>query len=188
MKALSNRITRLSTGPATLLGLVLFCAFIIWVLPDQAARADAATGGARSPDTSFFYTPTDLYEMADAYGADGRSHYVRARFTFDVIWPLVYLLFLATAISWSFRRFFEAGSQWLLANLMPVLGVLFDYLENISASVVMSRFPSTTPLVDWLATIFTMTKWVFVQGSFVVLIIGSAVGAVGRMRRARSAH
>ena len=115
-------------------------------------------GDAGSPDRSFFYTPTELYDMAEAYGADGRRQYVRARFTFDVIWPLAYLLFLATAISWTFRRAFGAGSRLMLANLAPVAGVALDYLENISASIVMARYPSRTPVVDWLATVFTMLK------------------------------
>ncbi len=183
MRRLSNRIAGLSTGLFTLLGVVVFAAFIIWVLPDQAARAEAVTGDAGSPDTSFFYPPSELYDMAEAYGEDGRSQYVRARYTFDVIWPLAYLLFLATAISWVFRRAFAANSRLQLANLLPVASVVFDYLENAAASIVMIRFPATTPVVDWLATVFTMTKWIFVQGSFGVLLVGLAVGAVRWLRK-----
>ena len=42
------------------------------------------------------YSTSDLYEMAQSYGADGRGLYVKARFTFDLVWPLVYTLFLVT--------------------------------------------------------------------------------------------
>lgn len=170
----------------TLLGIVVFAVFIVWVLPGQAEQAEAITGDAGSPDTSFFYPPSELYDMAEAYGEDGRAQYVRARYTFDVVWPLAYLLFLATAISWVFRRFFAADSRWQLVNLMPVAGVVFDYLENAAASIVMSRYPATTPVVDWLATVFTMLKWVFVQGSFVVLLGGLLVGAVRWLAGRRS--
>ncbi|MCU0510006.1 MAG: hypothetical protein MUC34_16810, partial [Anaerolineae bacterium] len=63
---------------------------------------------------------------------------------------------------------------------------LFDYLENICASIVMARYPAQTPVVDLLATIFTPIKWVFVVGSFVVLAV-VAVAALARALRNRKA-
>jgi hypothetical protein len=62
--------------------------------------------------------------------------------------------------------------------------MLFDYLENISTSVVMIRYPRPTAVVDTLAAVFTLVKWIFVNGSFVLLLIGMVVGAV-RWVRAR---
>jgi len=61
-----------------------------------------------------------------------------------------------------------------MANLVPILGMIFDYLENSSTSLVMLRYPARTPLVDFLAPLFTAIKWVFVGGSFVLLLIGMA--------------
>ena len=113
-----------------------------------------------------------LKKMAEAYGEQGRAAYIRARFTFDLIWPLVYGFFLVTAISWVFARGFPPESRWRWANLAPILGMLFDYLENISTSLVMFRYPATTPIVAWLAPFFTTVKWIFVNGSFVLLVIG----------------
>jgi hypothetical protein len=143
-----------------------------------------------SPDLSFFYSPADLYRMAEAYGPPGRRAYIRQRFTFDVAWPIVYTLFLTTAISWLFRRTFPTESRWQLANVAPVAGALLDYLENLSTSLVMARYPARTPVVDVLAPAFTFAKWVFVGGSFVLLVVGIG-GALwhvtrrGRTRRER---
>lgn len=184
LKKFSDWIRRVSTGWVALLALVLFLLFTALVLPGQAAKAEIDTGSARSPDTSFFYTAQDLYEMAEAYGEEGRRAYVRARFTFDLIWPLVYTVFLCTGISWIFQKAFAPDSPWQRANLAPLLGALFDYLENASTSVVMVRYPSPTALVDTLAAVFTLAKWVFVLGSFVLLLVGVIVGAV-RWTRAR---
>ena len=72
-----------------LLALVVFLLFTALVLPAQSAQAEAQFAGVGSPDTSFWYTPDDLYRMAEAYGAQGRPAYNRARFTFDIAWPLV---------------------------------------------------------------------------------------------------
>jgi hypothetical protein len=63
------------------------------------------------------------------------------------------------------------------------LGVVLDYLENIAASVIMARYPSPTMVVDRLATVFTMAKWIFVSGSFVLLFMGITVGVVRWTRR-----
>lgn len=109
--------------------------------------------------------------MTEAYGAEGRAAYVRARFTFDLIFPLSYLFFLATSISWVMKRAVpNPDSRWRLLNLFPVFGALFDYLENISTSIVMMNYPQHTFLFDALAPIFTLIKWFFVNGSFVILV------------------
>lgn len=73
--------------------------------------------------------------MTEVYGKQGREAYVRARFTFDVLWPLVCTMFMSTAISWVYIRAFPLDSRGQRANLAPVLGALFDYLENLSTSL-----------------------------------------------------
>lgn len=183
MQTTSNWIHRISTGWVTLLCLVIFLLFGALVLPGQSRQAAEVSGGADSPDTSFSYTRDDLYRMAETYGEAGRAAYIRARFTFDLVFPLVYTAFLATAISWLFRKGFPPDSPWQLANLVPVLGAIFDYLENISAALVMGRYPALTPVVDSLAPVFTFIKWIFVGGSFALLVIGLAAFILKRFKK-----
>ncbi len=183
LKRISDFFYSISRGWAALIALAVFAVFIGVVLPDQARKAETYSADAGSPDTSFFYSPADLYRMADAYGAEGRSAYIRARLTFDVVWPLAYLFFLATSVSWALTRALPAGDRWRLLNLFPLAGVVFDYLENISAALVMGRYPDPTPFVDILTPVFTAAKWIFVNGSFVILVIGLFSAAWGWMRR-----
>jgi hypothetical protein len=184
-RQLSGWLSKVSTGWVALAALVGFLLFTALVLPNQAARSEAETGDVGSPDMSLFYSPERLYQLADAYGAEGRQAYIRARFTFDVIWPLVYVVFLSTAISWVYGKAFEAGSWWQRMNLAPVLGALFDYVENLSTSLVMWRYPDRTAVVDVLAPVFTLVKWILVGGSFGLLLIGVAVGAWRWLQRSR---
>ena len=65
--------------------------------------------------------------------------------------------------------------------------MLFDLLENISTSLVMYRFPERTPVVDSLASVFTFLKWVFVAGSFLLLIGGIVIGIWGLYKRRSTA-
>ena len=171
LKKLSVKLYQFSSGFVTLLGLLIFAVFVAFVLPQQADRAESISQGAGSPDMSYFYSSMDLYNMAETYGAEGRAAYIRARFTFDLVFPLTYLFFLATSISWvMLRAASDANSRWRLLNLFPVFGALFDYLENISASVVMLNYPQHTPILDSLTPVFSLVKWFFVNGSFVILV------------------
>ena len=182
-KKLSDWLRKVSSGWVTITALVVFALFTALVLPRQAASAETSAADAGTPDLSFYYSAGDLYRMAEAYGEQGRETYIRVRFTFDLLWPLVYTFFLATAISWLYVRAFRGDSRWQRANLVPLLGMTFDYLENISTSLVMLRYPSQTPVVDWLAPIFTSVKWVFVGGSFILLIAGIGVALWGWIKQ-----
>jgi hypothetical protein len=177
-KRISDWLRRVSTGWVALTSLVIFLLFTALVLPQQAIRSERETGSADSPDTTFFYSPVDLYRIAEEYGEQGRQAYIRARFTFDLVWPLVYALFLATAISWVFGRAFAVASLWHRANLAPLLAALFDYLENLSTSLVMLRYPQPTAVVDLLAPVFTALKWGVLGLSFALLIGGIIVAAL----------
>jgi hypothetical protein len=172
---ISDGINKFAKGWVVVVAVVIFMLFMVLVLPRQAASAEAAAGGVGSPDTSFLYSTDDLYRFADAYGEQGRKAYVRARFTFDVIFPLVYGFFLTVTVSWVFARSFRPG-VWRRLNVVPLLGVLFDLLENASTSLVMLRYPQPTQVIDKLAPAFSLVKWVFVGGSFGLLLVGIAAG------------
>jgi len=168
---LSYWLLKISTGPLTLACLVIFLVFSALVLPDQAAKAEDYSGEVGSPDTSLYYTATELYSMAEAYGPAGRTAYIRARFTFDVLWPLVYLACLVTSISWLVKKASLGWNTWGRLTLLPFGGVIFDYLENGSAALVLSRYPQPTAVIDHLAGIFTLLKWAFIGASFGALLI-----------------
>lgn len=185
MDRISPFFSRNSRGWVAILATVVFLLFMVLVLPGQASQAEDAGGGSGSPDTSFWYSAEDLYRFADAYGEAGRAAYVRARWTFDLIFPLVYAFFLITSVSWIFAYATPQGSSWRLANLFPLAGMLFDYLENCATSLVMVRYPQLTPLAVSAAPILTLIKWFFVMGSFVLLLLGVILAVGSRIKRLR---
>lgn len=172
MDKLSNWLYQVSTGWVTLGAVVIFILFTALVLPGQSASSESQIEDIGSPDLSIYYSAAELYGMAEAYGEQGRFEYIRARFTFDLIWPLTYTFFLVTTISWVFKQSFTAQNPWQRVNLLPVLGMTCDYLENISTSLVIFRYPAQTLIIDWLAGVFTTMKWLSIGVSFVVLAIG----------------
>ncbi len=187
MRNLSDRLNRISHGWVALAATLVFALFVALVLPGQSRSSATAGAEVGSPDLSFWYAPDDLYRMAEAYGPAGRSEYVRARWSFDVVWPLVYVAFLSVTLAWIWGRRLADARLGQRANLLPMVAGAFDLLENTCTSLVMLRYPARTPGVDWLAPVMTLLKWAFLSASFALLIVGLA-WVVGRWARARASR
>ena len=139
---------------------------IAFVLPEQSSRLREEIGDNPTPDLSFIFSVEDLYSWAEAYGKDGRESYIRTRLTFDIIWPLIYSGFLFSSIGGLLYRSDLRDSIVDRLLLLPLGSLVFDYLENISSSIVMWRYPLRTPIVDFAVTVFTPLKWIIIAFSF----------------------
>ena len=170
LNRISQRIHQYSKSWLVLVSLLIFLLFIIFVLPTESKKSQSNTNSTASPDTSLFYNTSELYQMAEDYGAEGRAAYIRARFSFDLIWPIVYTIFLLTGISWLSQRTLSTASPFQIINLAPLFAIILDLLENISTSIVMDRYPQLTLLIDFLAPVFSALKWIFVIFSFLLLL------------------
>ncbi|MGB2955434.1 MAG: hypothetical protein WBB64_05620 [Anaerolineales bacterium] len=163
---LSNWVQQKSSGWMVMGSLVIMLLFTILVLPAQAKISLENTGGSEIPDTSLLYTPAEIYQMAEIFGPDGRQAYIYARWTFDLVFPLVYVGFLITGISWFLKQLSPTKKVWQFANLFPITAGLFDYLENSAASLVMYLYPAQWTGIALLAAIFSGLKWGLILLSF----------------------
>jgi hypothetical protein len=188
MHKLSNWIQKVSTGKVVLVTSLVFLAFTAFVLPGQSAQSEEFSSGVPSVDTSFVYSPEVIYRIAGALGEEGRDAYVRARWTFDLVWPIVYTVFLATAVAYLLHKAFSHQGDWHLLNLVPVAGMIFDYLENLAATGVMLAFPDKLTGLNLLASVFTPVKWVLIGDGFALVLIGLVAWGVNSWKRAKSAE
>ncbi len=168
LNQLKGWIERLTNRYTLMLSLIVFGFFMIHVLPHEMARTSFYTEGVGTPDTKGFYTPADLFDMAEHYGETGRMDYVRSRLTFDLIWPLVYLFFF---LVWSTVA---TSKKYRVFNTLPVLAFLADLLENSFASIVMIQYPLEPTAVAILALFFSLIKWIAISGCLLVLLVGGA--------------
>lgn len=65
-KASGGQAVESRSGWMALAAFLLFTVFAATILPRQAGFAEQFTGAAGSPDTSFLYSQSDLYSMAEA--------------------------------------------------------------------------------------------------------------------------
>lgn len=183
MIKLSEWLAGVSNRSVVLAGLVIFVLFVILVLPAQPKIGVTDDFDPGYPDLGFWYSPGHLYDIAEAYGPEGRMEYVKMRYRFDIVWPLVYVGFLVTSLSWVLIRV-SVSRKILLLNLLPVPAGCFDLLENLFASIVMLRYPAFSPVSAFLTPVMTMLKWSLIGLSFAALAAGLAV-LTGRMIRNR---
>ena len=172
---ISKRLTKISSIKLTAFSFLLYLFFMFVVLPSLASKATELFAGLGSPDLLFSYSNEKLYEVASTYGELGRNAYIETRFQFDLVWPVVYTLFLVTSISWFCSRITNVQSKLRYCNLLPIVAVVFDLLENISVSIVMYQFPAKTALFSNVASYATTLKWIFVYASFLALAISMVI-------------
>jgi hypothetical protein len=185
MKKLSNFFYKLSTGWLVLAIFLVFLLFLIFVMPVFSEKAAQYSNGMVSPDTSLFYSGEDLYRMAQGYGQAGRQSFVDIRWTLDLLFPFVYTAFFIITTSWFLRRIVPFTSKLRVLNLVPLAAFVFDLLENSATSLVMIRYPSTSPLAQALAPVFTPIKWFAVVGSFFLLLIVTILWIIKRVRETK---
>lgn len=163
----------------------VFIIFIIFVLPQMTKYSNEVIGKFDSPDTSLIYSGSDLYNMAENYGESGRKAYITLRWTFDLIWPFVYTLFL---LLWTFKLLeYNLNKKWLrYVFILPVVSMGFDFMENIGSTIVMARYPLESGIIATLTPVITFIKWLTVLGSVLVLVYLIIKIVVSKIKKARA--
>lgn len=180
---LSNTLRKYANGWLVLFFLAGEMFFNAVILPNQQAKIEAGSGGTGPIDLLFFYTPEQVYKMVESYGETGRTSYRLFELTGDIIYPIVYTLFFALAITWLFQRGFPSNSTMHQYNAVPFGAWLFDLFENLSIVAMLSVFPSTPAALAWMATVFTMLKWLFVALTALLLLYGLVKAAMNGFKK-----
>lgn len=184
MKNMNPFLIKKMSGYLSLITLVIFIIFVIFILPNESQKSEAL-GLISGPDTSFFYSADELYRIADVYGIIGRQFYIRQRFTFDIIWPIIYGAFLyINSIYFYIKGHYKKNTYVLY---LPIVAVIFDYLENIMTSIVMYRYPNQTLILDHMAGFMTALKWITLSSSFVLLVYFIFIYCIHKLKRIKNA-
>ena len=178
----SRWLLKVSSTWVMLVCLLLMILFMVFVLPAQAADSASTRENGQSPDTTFFFTPEELFRMAEDFGSTGRKEYIQSRWTFDLVFPLVYTAFLTTGISWFIQRLINWPTKWRFTNLLPVFGGVFDLLENTVTTYVMLIYPARSEISLSSASLITPIKWILVSSSFIPYFLFGAAWLIQKFQ------
>ncbi len=150
-------------------------AFSFVVFPYYQARLTALSDGEFRPlDTQFLYTSQEVRNGFEALGEEGRGVYRMVVGQLDMIYPVFYGLFLVLLLANVVKKIAPPGSSRVLIALLPLLGVLLDYLENMNTLRLLSDFPAVDDgRVQWGAMMTRMKHIVGMTsvGTIIVLTI-----------------
>ncbi|HON88919.1 MAG TPA: hypothetical protein P5519_01020 [Spirochaetia bacterium] len=117
-------------------------------------------------DTNLYYSPDSVLEKYQWYSPEQRKLYVSNAFTFDLAFPILYVLLLLTVCAFFIKRLKQP--KWLMViYILPLLTGILDIAENITVSYIMLQGVGKTSAL--LASTLTATKWIFLYISIGVI-------------------
>lgn len=171
-----------ATGRNILLLVGLYVAMVGAILPLAQARLQAASGGFGPLDSRFSYSATEVEAALKAYGAEGRRLYLLGEMTLDVLYPVVYGLFLSLTITYCYRLVLPADHPLLRLALLPLATLAIDYLENASLVTLLANYPRLLPGLEVIAGALTTVKWILAIASLAAVMVGLVAVVVKRVR------
>lgn len=155
-----------STSPIKVLllffGAAVFATCVINMLFGQLKLDGEAT-----MDSQTYYTSETFYRYLDIQGESGRQSYLILHI-FDYLYIICSSLFMAFAIA-LIEQSTVGLKRFRALIFLPLIGGLFDVLENVIVDLSIIVYPSRVPLVASVAGVFTVLKLVFLGLSIITL-------------------
>jgi len=134
----------------------IFIFFIVCVLPLLTYLTKLVVGTTMSPDTLFFYSPSDLVDLAQVYGPGGGLFYMFTRLTFDLVWPVVYFSFLLSHL----KNLGLSKKLFQIFKVSLLIAVFADLSENLFCSIVLMSGATEENIITLIAAIASSIKWI----------------------------
>ena len=176
---MKSLLFKLATGRNILIFLVLYAAMIAFVMV-PAQKFMEAHGGAGPLDLLQFYDANQALVLLASYDAEVRAFYQKIEYSADIVYPIIYTLFLG--VLWLFllkKAFAEthvARGFWFV----PFLPIVFDLCENVCILVLLGQHPNFDRDTASITAVFSAIKWAFVYLTMILLVTGMLKWAVRR--------
>lgn len=185
LNEVSDRIISITSGRTVLAALagIMVTGFLVNGRPFGIAELKSITGGVGILDMEVYYTPEQAYAFLTAMGEAGRAFELTHIVPLDLLVPLFYGLFLSTFISWLLHRWLPKASPWHRLNVIPVIGALFDYLENLGIIAMLFAWPMEMYSIAQITMAATLLKFGFSALAGVVIIAALAGWILSAIRQ-----
>ena len=133
-----------------------------------------------APNTALFdlspsgYSYQHAMSLLEELGNEGRQIYLSLQLPLDFVYPGLFAISYTLLLIWLFSKSLKNKSRIFYLALIPALGGLFDYLENIYIFRMINSFPDLSPRLVQVASTFTLLKSIFTTIFFLLLFAGLA--------------
>ena len=103
---------------------------------------------------------------------------------FQLIWFILPFFAIAYSLmlAYFFRKIFRNPDKVYFLCIIPVLGGLFDYLENLGVIVMITAYPKFNPAIARGMNVFSISKSLFTTLFFALLAVLAITLAVKRLQ------
>ena len=138
--------------------------------PFGIAQLDEITNGVGTLD-EMLYNAESAYRVMDQQSEAGREFYRRLLLTTELVFPLVYRAFNVILISFIFNRWLSPESKLNKLCLLPLVGMIADYCENMLVLTMLFNYPERLYGVAATASIVTAIKWLSNLTDWLLIIV-----------------
>lgn len=152
---------------------LLLALFLIMLtsMRQVAKQVTIISEGTGILDLNFYNSKEFMMQTLQELSQKGRDFYLTKFFIVDFFYPITYAAFYGITILYVLEKLGNHSKSIKLLALIPVCGMCFDWLENVSISSLLTTFPNDSTLLYLMATISTILKFSFVYLAVVTIII-----------------
>ena len=179
-----DRIVYAASWKKTVLFTALFAILYIVInfSPIGVAGLLNITGGANILDFEFGFTYEEANRILTALGEEGRTFYLTRILPLDFPFPFSLMLACVGIIALLIKHIAsEKPYRYLI--FIPVLLMLFDWIENIGIIILLNNYPSLPTWAVSLASISGILKHIFTYSSIVAIGVLLSIFLYSKFRR-----
>ena len=155
-----------------ILATVIFIGYLLLVMMDKGAGFEVADSNIRSLGTSFGFDQVDVIAFLSIRSDEMVTAYITFNQVWDVLFGVIYGLMYVVWVSVLFKPICDKVGR---LNLVPVLQVIFDWLENYELVLLAHQYLSDGMISASnvnLASVFSMLKWACSGLTYTLILIG----------------
>ena len=165
-----NMLRKYSNWKIILPSSILFILFTLVIFPFYLSLLnEIANEKVLFLDGRLNYNYDQVNTLFNKMGREGRDIYHFMAGKIDMIYPIVYSLFFVLLLASLLKRIFSKKSKIIVLSFLPLVGALFDYLENFNTLKLLNKFPNITPEQVAYGSQMTQIKWVFLIMSILLV-------------------
>ncbi|MCP4704040.1 MAG: hypothetical protein GY865_05480 [candidate division Zixibacteria bacterium] len=131
------------------------------------------------------YSAEYAKSLFENLGEKGREYYLFRQIPVDMLYPLLFAITYSLLLIFLFRRAFSPVSKIHYFSLVPILGGLFDYLENFGIIFMLLIYPEFSNLLAQTTNLFSIFKSGFTTIFFTLLFIALIALFIKRIKRSQ---
>lgn len=167
-----NRLERIASKTGILILFLLSHAVLLIMILFTFPHINAKLGTQAFDLKTFGYSQSEATLMLQNLDQSTIDLYLFPQlFLLDILYPILLALLLSTLII-RLSNLISINQDHVFSNLfvLPFIAMLFDYIENIMISVMITNSTNVSSVVIKTASIFTLMKGVFTTLSWLVIL------------------